>query len=239
MGSFACIVGLYAAQQHSASRLPGRRSQANEAYDMILYSTSTSPNSVPVRIAVRFKGLDVDFEEPPGGLGSTKFHAINPVGTVPCLVLDDGFVMPESVAIIDYLDEQFPDPPLMPVGARARAEVRLLQRIAELGIMNQGLELQRLLQAGQRDDELVSSRLTRLLRGLSSADLYLKPDMSFMGGVLTMADCHLAPALRLVRHALQTADIADLLVTRPRLGAYLEQAENHALLGALLSDMTP
>src|SRR4051794_39818391 len=99
---------------------------------MILYSTSTSPNSIPVRIAIRFKALDIEAQEPPGGLGSTRFHAINPVGTVPCLALDDGFVMPESVAIIDYFDEQFPEPPLMPAGARARAEVRVLQRIAEL-----------------------------------------------------------------------------------------------------------
>jgi glutathione S-transferase len=224
--------------ERRAQRMAFIWSQAHEENEMILYSTITSPNSVPVRIAARFKDLDIAFEEPPGGLGSTKFHAINPVGTVPCLVLDDGFVMPESVAIIDYLDERFPTPPLMPVGARARAEVRVLQRIAELGILNQGIELQALLQASAREEDLISTRLTRLLRGLSSADLYLKPEMSFIGGVLTMADCHLAPALKLVRNALRTADIADLIVARPRLADYLHRAESHAVLGELLFGMS-
>lgn len=204
---------------------------------MILYSTSTSPNSVPVRIAVRFKKLDIVIEKPPGGLGSTKFHTINPVGTIPCLVLDDGFVMPESVAIIDYLDEVFPEPPLMPADPRARAEVRVLQRIAELGILNQGIELQRLLRSDTREDELISTRLTRLLRGLASADLYLKPEMGFMRGIITMADCHLAPALRFVRIVLKEAGGADLLLARPRLAEYLEHASNHDVFGEILAAM--
>jgi glutathione S-transferase len=207
------------------------------AFEVILYSTSTSPNSIPVRIAVRFKQIDVAFEEPPGGLGSTKFHAINPVGTIPCLVLDDGFVMPESVAIIDYLDEVFPQPPLMPADPRMRAEVRVLQRIAELGILNQGIELQRLLRAETQDDELIGTRRTRLLRGLASADIYLNPTMSFMGGVMTMADCHLAPALRFVRIVLKEEGGPDLLLARPRLAAYLEHASNHDVLGEILTAM--
>lgn len=204
---------------------------------MILYSTSTSPNSVPVRIAVRLKGLEIAFEEPPGGMGSTKFHAINPVGTIPCLVLDDGFVMPESVAIIDYLDEVFPEFPLMPKHSRARAEVRVLQRIAELGILNQGIELQGVLRTEAPDGEQVNTRLTRLLRGLASADLYLKPEITFMEGGMTMADCHLAPALRFVQMLVKDSDVADLLATRPRLADYLERAADHSVLGEILASM--
>ena len=204
---------------------------------MILYSTSTSPNSVPVHIAVRYKQIEIASETPPDGLGSTKFHAINPVGTIPCLVLDDGFVMPESVAIIDYLDEVFPQPPLMPADPRMRAEVRVLQRIAELGILNQGIELRRLLRADTRDSELIGARRTRLLRGLASADIYLNPTMSFMGGVMTMADCHLAPALRFVHIVLTEEGGPDLLLSRPRLAAYLELASNHEVLGGMLAAM--
>ncbi|MDB5643561.1 MAG: hypothetical protein JWN07_2878 [Hyphomicrobiales bacterium] len=204
---------------------------------MILYSTSTSPNSVPVRIAVTYKQLDVMFEEPPGGMGSTKFHAINPLGTIPCLVLDDGFVMPESVAIIDYLDEVFPAFPLMPSDAKARAKVRILQRIAELGILNQGIELQRLFRTSAPDSEQVGTRLTRLLRGIASADLYLRPEITFMGGGVTMADCHLAPALRFVQMLVRETDVADLLGTRPGLVDYIERAADHRVLGELLAGM--
>lgn len=204
---------------------------------MILYSTTTSPNSVPVRLAIAHKALDIAFEEPPGGLGSTRFHAINPVGTIPCLVLDDGFVMPESVAIIDYLEDTFPTPALMPADARTRAELRVLQRIAELGVLHQAIELQALVRDGRRDDDMFGSRLTRLLRGLSSADLYLRPQTSLMGGALTMADCHLAPALTLVQGLIRAGAIPDLLATRPRLPDYLKAAQAHPVAGAALADM--
>jgi glutathione S-transferase len=99
---------------------------------MKLYSEDSSPFSAPVRVAVYAKELNIDIEPPPGGLLSAKFHAINPVGTIPCLILDDGTALPESAAIMEYLEDKFPEPPLRPASPEATARVRLLQRIGEL-----------------------------------------------------------------------------------------------------------
>jgi glutathione S-transferase len=96
---------------------------------MKLYSEHGSPFSAPVRLAIYAKGLEIEIEPPPGGLLSARLHAINPLGTIPCLILENGAPLPESAAILEYLEDKFPDPPLRPERAEARAHVRLLQRI--------------------------------------------------------------------------------------------------------------
>jgi hypothetical protein len=111
---------------------------------MRLYSENSSPFSAPVRLAIYAKGLDIDIEPPPGGLLSAKFHAINPLGTIPCLMLENGAPLPESVAILEYIEDKFPHPPLRPERPEARAHVRLLQRIGELQITTPLVELARL-----------------------------------------------------------------------------------------------
>jgi len=62
-----------------------------------------------VRVAIYAKGLTIAIEPPPGGLLSAKFHAINPVGTIPCLILDNNTPLPESAAIMEYLEDKFPE----------------------------------------------------------------------------------------------------------------------------------
>ena len=70
---------------------------------MRLYSENSSPFSAPVRVAIYAKGLEIEIEPPPGGLLSAKFHAINPLGTIPCLILESGVPLPES-ALADLTD---------------------------------------------------------------------------------------------------------------------------------------
>ena len=68
---------------------------------MKLYSEDSSPFSAPVRVVIFAKGLNIAIEPPPGGLLSTQFHAINSVGTIPCLILENGTPLPESAAIME------------------------------------------------------------------------------------------------------------------------------------------
>ena len=61
-----------------------------------------------------------------GGQRAQDYLALNPQGLVPALALDDGHVLTQSLAIVEYLDETYPDPPLLPSGAAARARVRAI-----------------------------------------------------------------------------------------------------------------
>jgi maleylpyruvate isomerase len=96
---------------------------------MILYGHALSSASYRVRIALALKGLHVTsvlLDLRAGEQRLEEYLQINSQGFVPALTLDDGAVLTQSVAIIEYLDEMHPDPPLLPQAPVARARVRAL-----------------------------------------------------------------------------------------------------------------
>jgi len=96
---------------------------------MKLYGHALSSASYRVRIALALKGLKVDtvlLDLRGGDQRLEHYLQVNSQGLVPALALDDGSVLTQSVAIIEYLDEVHPDPPLLPRIPAARARVRAL-----------------------------------------------------------------------------------------------------------------
>ena len=96
-----------------------------------LYTTPVSVFSCKVRLALALKGLTASETAPPDGYGSPAYRAIVPQGTVPALV-QGSFVLAESDAIIEYLDDIGAGPPLLPSGAQARARARALSRFIDM-----------------------------------------------------------------------------------------------------------
>jgi maleylpyruvate isomerase len=96
---------------------------------MILYGHALSSASYRVRIALALKGLTatpVLLDLRAGEQRQEEFLQINTQGFVPALALEGGAVLTQSVAIIEYLDEIHPHPPLLPQAPLARARVRAL-----------------------------------------------------------------------------------------------------------------
>jgi maleylpyruvate isomerase len=96
---------------------------------MILYGYGLSSASYRVRIAMALKNLQyasIIKNLRAGEHRLSEFLQINAQGLVPALGLDDGVVLTQSVAIIEYLDELYPEPPLLPAQPLARARVRAL-----------------------------------------------------------------------------------------------------------------
>ena len=101
---------------------------------MKLYDGGRAPNPRRVRIFLAEKGISVPLE--PVDLGamqqkSAAFTAINPLQRVPALVLDDGNVITESIAICRYFEVTNPDPPLFGTGALEQALVEMWNRRLE------------------------------------------------------------------------------------------------------------
>jgi maleylacetoacetate isomerase len=85
-----------------------------------------------VRIALALKGVkaeEISVNLMHGEQLKPEYRAVNAQAVVPALVLDDGSTLFESVAIIEYLDETYPDPPLLPKDPKGRARVRALAQI--------------------------------------------------------------------------------------------------------------
>jgi maleylacetoacetate isomerase len=103
---------------------------------LTLYNYWRSSSSHRVRIVLALKGVPYEYEAVDlyrGEHSGSAHRERSPTGYVPCLVID-GVSYVESVAIVELLDETFPDPPLYPRTAHGRARVRALVEIVNSGI---------------------------------------------------------------------------------------------------------
>lgn len=102
---------------------------------MILYDMEKAPNARRVRWFLAEKGITVESRQidlPSGENLKPEYLAINPRGLIPTLVLDDGTVIDESVAICRYFEEVQPEPNLLGRDAKEKAVIESWQRRAEL-----------------------------------------------------------------------------------------------------------
>jgi maleylacetoacetate isomerase len=98
-----------------------------------LFSFWRSLATYRVRIALNLKGITpdevIDVNLPQGKQREDSFRKINPMMAIPALIENDGTVLFESLAILEYLDETHPNPPLLPKDPKARARVRGIAQI--------------------------------------------------------------------------------------------------------------
>ncbi len=110
---------------------------------MKLYVFPVAPNPTRLRLFLAEKALGgtrIEVEEVmvnlPAGEQKTPEHlSRNPLGKLPVLELDDGSFLTESLAIIEYLEELHPEPPLIGRDPLERARVRELERVAEMSVL--------------------------------------------------------------------------------------------------------
>ena len=170
---------------------------------MKLYNYFRSSASFRVRIALKLKGLEYEYVPVHLGQGehrSPDYASVTADMLVPALEID-GEHLSQSMAIIEYLDETRPEPPLLPADALGRARVRALsQAVAcEIHPLNNLRVLKYLVGELKLDEERKLVWYRHWVRdGLESFERQLQrqPQSSFCyGPTPTMADCCLAPQI--------------------------------------------
>jgi maleylpyruvate isomerase len=99
---------------------------------IVLHNYFRSSTSYRVRIALAMKGIGYDYVAHHLRHGENRrpeYLAVNPQGLVPALVWDDGKVIAQSLAIMEFLDEMVPEPPLLPADPHGRARVRAISQM--------------------------------------------------------------------------------------------------------------
>lgn len=153
---------------------------------MSLYSDNDDIYSHQVRIVLAEKGVNVEILHAKQGEASQELLAVNPYGTIPTL-LDRELVLYEARIIMEYLDERFPHPPLLPVYPVARAEARkMMHRIEQ--------DWYCLLQNIKADYEVEQSR-EYLLESLVNLEPVFADKPYFLSDEFSLLDCALAPLL--------------------------------------------
>ena len=167
---------------------------------MKLYTYFRSSAAFRVRIAMNLKSLAYDtafVHLAKGEHRAAAYGAINPQSLLPTLD-DGGVLLTQSLAIIEYLEETHPAPPLLPGNALARARVRSLSMLiaCEIHPVNNLRILQHLKRAlGQTEEQVNAWYRHWIADGLAKfeADLARAPGKFCHGDSPTMADCCLVP----------------------------------------------
>ena len=156
---------------------------------MTFFSDNTSHYSHRVRIVLAEKGVTVDLIESDGAHPPAELADLNPYNSLPTLV-DRDLVLYESKVMMEYLDERFPHPPLLPVYPVARAESRLyIHRIEKdwCTLVDSILH--------SRSDNGVSKSVKELREGIMGIAPIFVEKPFFMSEEFTLVDCCIAPIL--------------------------------------------
>ena len=204
---------------------------ANRRSVMSLYSDPTDAASHAVRFVLAEKAINVEIHHVTMDDKPEDLNDLNPYSAILTLV-DRELVLFEAQIIMEYLDERFPHPPLMPVDPVARANNRLyryrLQR-----------DFYALVDDVENGDKSVSNAARRSLRDhLSTIAPIFAQKTYFMSDDYSLVDCYLAPILwrlpaygvRLPAHAKSLQRFADRLFEREAFAQSLTEAE-HELRG--------
>jgi maleylacetoacetate isomerase/maleylpyruvate isomerase len=169
-----------------------------------LYTYFRSSAAFRVRIAFNLKGLQYEprfISLPKGAHRQPDYAKVNPQALVPTLVTDDGLHLAQSLAIIEYLDESHPRPPLIPGEAGARARVRSLSLLVacEIHPLNNLRTLQYLKRELKLGEEHVNAWYRHWIgEGLARLEAELQSPLTGRfshGDAPTMADCCLVPQI--------------------------------------------
>lgn len=171
---------------------------------MKLHNYFRSSASFRVRIALELKGLGYEYlpvHLVKGEHKSDRYAAVSPSGLVPTLETDSGELLGQSMAIIEYLDETHPNPPLLPKDALGRAHVRALAQLiaCEIHPLNNLRVLKYLVREMKVSEEAKNTWYRHWVRaGLEAYEKELQrlPAATFsFGDTPTLADCCLVPQI--------------------------------------------
>jgi maleylpyruvate isomerase len=166
-----------------------------------LYTYFRSSAAYRARIALNLKGIpyemaSIHLTRGGGQQHGAAFRAVNPQGRVPALALDNGETLLQSLAIIEYLDETHPEPPLLPADPVARAHVRAAAQVIACDIhpLNNTSPLFYLKNTLKQEQEAINAWYAHWVTvGFEALEALLRPGPYAFGDKVTLADVCLVP----------------------------------------------
>ena len=163
---------------------------------MTLYDHPDCPYGMKVRIVLAEKEMDYDMvtvDLHAGHHRQPEFLKLNPFGRVPVLV-DEGCVVYDSTIIGEYVDDEYPEPPLRPADSDERARMRVLEDYADTAFTLPAMALQYELSkpAGSRDEGRIRAARELITKTLDMVNRELE-GREYLAGEFSLADVAFAP----------------------------------------------
>lgn len=208
---------------------------------MKLYNSNLSPYATRVRMQLYIKGIKAELVAvPSGGSHTPDYVKMNPLEKIPTLD-DGGFYLPESSAIMEYLEDTHATPSLRPADPKERAKMRVVFNIADQYILNPLFELFEQVNPATRNPKIVDEQLTELTKALGGLEHFISGGKYAVGSSPTLADCALVPALFFVNAIGPALGQSNLLGPKAKTYFAAVQSDPNAAkvvqeLGAALAD---
>lgn len=173
------------------------------------------------------KKLEYRFETEDVWAPNTRIQQFNPLGKVPCLVMEDGAAMFDSRVIVEYLDTLTPVGKLIPTSGRERAEVKVWEALAD-GLCDAAIAVRLELtqrEPAQRSQALIDRQMAKVHAALRAMSEGLGDRSWCMGNTFSLADVAVGCALDYLRF--RFAEI-DWRTTYPNLGKLLDRCLQRA-----------
>jgi glutathione S-transferase/maleylpyruvate isomerase len=212
---------------------------------LTIYAVPVSVYNAKLRILLRHKGVAFTELPPPGGYGSVEYKALIPSGNLPAMIHND-FVLADSEAIAEYIEDAFPQVPMLPVDMQLRAKAREKSRMHDTRLEPAVRAIYPQVAYATRDVDAVNAAGTTITKHLESLALLLSNDPLDRDS-LWMCDCGFAVTFAWIKAfevainlpikwpdevlsydaRLQThTEIAkELVAYKPAMDAYLEKAK--------------
>lgn len=212
---------------------------------LTIYAVPVSVYNAKLRILLRHKGIAYAELPPPGGYGSAEYKAIVPSGNLPAMI-HDGFMLADSEAIAEYLEEAFPDTPMLPDTVQLRGKAREKSRLHDTRLEPAVRGLYPYVDYKTRDAEAIKRQGEAITKSLDALALLLATD-PLDTGKLWMCDCGFAVTFAWIKAFEGTIGLTvpwpeavlaydarlrahpevakELIAYKPGMDAYLEKAK--------------
>ncbi|MFK4823251.1 glutathione S-transferase family protein [Paenochrobactrum sp. BZR 588] len=203
---------------------------------MKLYSRPLSPYAAAVRAAAYLKNIPLKLIDLPYPF-QEQIADITPVQRVPVFVTGSGTSLFEAIIIAEYLEEKFPEIPLLPQDPKDRALVRLLARMAELEVFVPALTIFKLPADAADHQQKIDEQIAIIKRGLAIIEERLTGEAYALGDHATLADCWLLPIRFFLEPIKKLSNYPTLFNDYPKFEAYAANARQDDALATVWNEM--
>ena len=200
---------------------------------MLLYALPVSTYSAKVRMALDIKGIAYQMVPPPGGYSTQEYMTRIPLGTIPGLE-DGNLKISESDVITEYLEERFPEPPLLHGDAALKAQQRFLSRYHDLWLEPHLRALFGQLDPTSRDEQETTHRLDKYQARLEKLEELINPKPYMITTEISMADIAFPATLTLADIMLPAFGREQMF--GPKLTAWRQTVYSHPVVKAITDE---
>ena len=205
---------------------------------MKLYNKPLSPYCAFIRIIAEVKDLPLKLIDAPAGPPLPEsFREISPMRRIPVLVTGSGETLFEASVIAEYLEERFPEKPMMPADPKDRAQIRIIMRLLDLDVLPSIIPVLLAGPASLQSAEKTAKISTHVRHALQTVEARISSGPYALGEEVTLADAWLAPTRFLLESLRHFPGYEAILEDCPKIEGYKVNAEGIPEIAAVLGEM--